>query len=607
MKKNIFKTILIIAVITMTMACNTENTDLQTAGINIIVDQTDLTRAVKTTFDPGDEIELIGTFNATYTMQLDGTWTTPDIIPALPLGEFINIYATHGDRNARPRTDCLEAYANNTNADGNITLAIGPDGKPVWNIRLKFTHAYPAVDVIVKNADDTNITTDVQAIEITTTGPEEVITTANPTGIFLEPGCAIADVAVTIAGIKYKATTNTNQYLAAGKRYTLTFTANPLAPTINITPNNDPSWNIKDPTVVPPGYDYYIYDKKDLAAWAADPTNRNRKAIQMADIDWEGADWTPVGDDDPFTGTYNGNGYTIIGLNIKTEGTSIYAGMFGYVSGALLANIHLRQATITGQAAQRVGLLAGYTAGNATISLCSAQGTITCHNDNLYIGGLIGFSTATHTTRCYADATITGTPRNDATIGGLIGYGYSSIVACGANANIDVTTTNTCYAGGLTGLNDLDTQIYFCYATGNVTVAGTSDNRHAGGLTGYNNTGTINHSYATANATGTTDKTGSLVGLNNGAIFSCHATGTANGDLDKPVAGGTNGNVSTNPANRRTQIRADVDINAPTIRTVISNSDGSGSISAATRIFYSGSVWTTGDLPGINYNYSGSN
>lgn len=607
--------IIIVAAAALMTACTDEADAPGTtaAPVNIIVDDSALTRgAVKTGFEAGDEI-IVGGFTrdavaaeVVYTLGPDGAWTTTDKFddPAIDTG--FGVSAAYGNPNDRPRTDVLLADA--STADGNITLGIGAGNKPVWNIRLEFKHTRPAADVVVKNAAGEAIPdTDIRAVKITmdTNGivanPTETITAAAPaTGIILEYGYTITRVAVTIAGIEYAAAIAGGTALAAGKRYTINFTASPMASVVNISTGDDPEWDIQAPT--PAGYDYVIRTRANLAAWAtamADAANLGKKAIQMADIIWDD-DWMPVGDNsNPFTGWYNGNGYTISGMRIGTTG--FYAGMFGGVSGALLANIHLREASITGQSVFSVGLLAGNTAGG-TISLCSAQGAIVCHSANAEIGGLTGSSLGTHITRSYANAVITGTPASIAVIGGLAGYNYTgSIVACGANANINLTA-NTCAAGGLAGNNT--GSIYFSYATGNVTADGTAGDRYAGGLVGANNA-TIAYSYATANATGTGGFTGSFAGMNYGAITSCHATGTANGAAGKPVAGGTHGNVNTIAANRSVTVDPVAPVDIPGIRTVVTAADGSISISEPARTFISTAVWTADIQPGINYSYEG--
>jgi len=85
--------------------------------------------------------------------------------------------------------------------------------------------------------------------------------------------------------------------------------------------------------------------------------------IQMTDITLAG-DWDPIGTESvPFTGTYNGNGYEIIGLN------STIGGLFGVTEDAFIMNVALNN-----------------------ISIATMSGTV---------GGLVGHAKNTRIENCY--------------------------------------------------------------------------------------------------------------------------------------------------------------------------------------------------------------
>ena len=71
-------------------------------------------------------------------------------------------------------------------------------------------------------------------------------------------------------------------------------------------------------------------------------------------------DWVPIGNaSQPYTGTFDGKGYTITGLSTPTSNSSDYVGLFGYLgSGGVVKDIILEDATITGN--NHVGVIAGY-------------------------------------------------------------------------------------------------------------------------------------------------------------------------------------------------------------------------------------------------------
>ncbi len=57
-------------------------------------------------------------------------------------------------------------------------------------------------------------------------------------------------------------------------------------------------------------------------------------------------EWVSIGDDDnPFTGSFNGNGFTISNLK-NTSKTAKYAGLFGYVEEGTIYNVTLKNVDI---------------------------------------------------------------------------------------------------------------------------------------------------------------------------------------------------------------------------------------------------------------------
>ena len=57
-------------------------------------------------------------------------------------------------------------------------------------------------------------------------------------------------------------------------------------------------------------------------------------------------EWVAIGDgDNPFTGSFNGNGFTISNLKITSK-TAEYIGLFGYVEGGTIYNVTLKNIDI---------------------------------------------------------------------------------------------------------------------------------------------------------------------------------------------------------------------------------------------------------------------
>jgi hypothetical protein len=135
-----------------------------------------------------------------------------------------------------------------------------------------------------------------------------------------------------------------------------------------------------------------------------------------------GAGFEPIGDgvtggeENAFTGTFNGNGYDIIGLYINRP-NEYYVGLFGYSNGDIL-NVNLINVNVTGLDA--VGGLVGWSDSYYYISFignCSVGGIVKGRNN---VGGLAGDYTGLINYSSSSSEVIANT-----SVGGLIGYTYS--------------------------------------------------------------------------------------------------------------------------------------------------------------------------------------
>ncbi len=270
--------------------------------------------------------------------------------------------------------------------------------------------------------------------------------------------------------------------------------------------------------------------------------------------------FTPVGNSStPFTGTFNGNNYTISNLFINLLLTNDI-GLFGKTSGSTIENVGLINANITGQ--NNVGTLVGYNNSSSIINTYAA-GTVSGNNnvgglvgysknsssiDNSYatgsvsgsnnVGGLVGFNyNSSSIANSYATGTVIGSGYN---AGGLLGGNYSSIID---NSYATGSVNGSSYVGGLVGSTYLSA-IDNSYATGSV-----NGSSYVGGLVGFNGSSSIDNSYATGSVSGSgRSSVGGLVGINwnSSSITNSYATGSVNGS-DRRVGGlvGWNGNTSS--------------------------------------------------------------
>ncbi|MCR3956377.1 MAG: S-layer homology domain-containing protein [Gudongella sp.] len=249
--------------------------------------------------------------------------------------------------------------------------------------------------------------------------------------------------------------------------------------------------------------------------------------IQIDDIDlgaspWnEGEGWNPIGSASaPFSGSYDGDGYSIEGLHINRP-SGKYQGLFGYASSeSVLKNIDMENTYVS--ADQYTGTLAGYSAGE--ISNGSSV-NVEVLNGWDYAGGLVGFNQGT-----ISYSSTTGIVKtSDFNAGGLVGTNYGEITDCFSEAQIaPVGVAEDGYPyqmGGLVGYNS-GGSIEDSYAIGDVTGWET-----IGGLVGENYDGSIISSYATGDVTGNEEYIGGLVGINgyNSLIRDSYATGSASG------------------------------------------------------------------------------
>jgi hypothetical protein len=262
----------------------------------------------------------------------------------------------------------------------------------------------------------------------------------------------------------------------------------------------------------------YQVSSADHLAWIT-ANSRTAHYIQTANIDLAAAgftNWTPIGGFNQFTGTYNGNGYSISNLFINS--TRDQVGLFGYIgSGGMLENIKLENVTVfSSTSGAYVGALVGTNMGS--VYNCSVSGSVSGGNST-YVGGLIGNHSGA-VSNCSSAGNING--GNSASIGGLIGngdgavtYNYSTaFVTGGDNANV----------GGLLGRTYV-TSISDNYSTGTVTGGG---NANVGGLVGEIDDGDVSSSYSTGSVNGGTDaKLGGLVGYGNGVANGCYYLNTA--------------------------------------------------------------------------------
>ena len=193
-----------------------------------------------------------------------------------------------------------------------------------------------------------------------------------------------------------------------------------------------------------------------------------------------GAGFTPLGNYvDPFSGDFNGNGYSVDRLYINRPSIND-AGLFGRVNSGDIKNIGVTNIDIQGD--NNAGGLVGFIKG-ANIMNSYSSGKV---SGNMDIGGLVGENANTTIEKSYSHSNVSGDDR----------------------------------VGGLVGDNEYGSNIMYSYSSGTVT-----GNTNVGGLVGtdyatvtnsYWNSETSTQSTSASSATGltTAEMTGSAASTN---------------------------------------------------------------------------------------------
>ncbi|PYI53364.1 S-layer homology domain-containing protein [Paenibacillus flagellatus] len=169
------------------------------------------------------------------------------------------------------------------------------------------------------------------------------------------------------------------------------------------------------------------------------------------DIDLTGFDngdhkgWVPVGGVmSPFTGKFDGNGFSIRNMTIDRPDDN-NVGLFGSTRNATLLNVKLVNMTVNGHS--YVGGIAGELT-TSTLTNSFAQGAVTVND---HAGVLVGYNSVSTITDSHAEGQIHLGPSGSITpqesIGGLVGYNTGTISRTYSTAAV----ASGSFSGGLVG------------------------------------------------------------------------------------------------------------------------------------------------------------
>lgn len=288
------------------------------------------------------------------------------------------------------------------------------------NPTLEFSHRTARITVLLKPGDGiTSVTgADVYVTDLGTDNSNPAtIKTYAPGSDTYEALAAPQTVKVNtpfiqvdLGGGTYYFRPKSDVVLAAGSRYIYTINVNATGLTLEgCTIGDWESGGSESGTAEDLGYfiqddgSYTVYTADGLLAWnEAAQSDPSLNCALTADINMTGKEWTPVGMSINYSGTFDGQGHTITGLNISSSSKAV--ALFGDIGGAgKVMNLQLKDVTYKGGTAMG-GIAHG---NNGTITACSVMGTLTNTTNNGAVGGIAAINSGT-ITACWFNGTITG-------------------------------------------------------------------------------------------------------------------------------------------------------------------------------------------------------
>ncbi len=265
------------------------------------------------------------------------------------------------------------------------------------------------------------------------------------------------------------------------------------------------------------------------------------------DIDLNGSkseQWTPIGNNTPYTGTFDGQRHTISGLSIDSDAQ--YAGLFARISeGGTVKNLTLTDSYIninSGNSTAYVGGICGWNDGR--IENCSNSGDVTVTGSgDTYVGGICGYNDGS-IENCDNSGSVEGSGsggggNSTAYVGGICGLNWDSIENCDNSGSVE--GNGDLKVGGICGWND--GRIENCSNSGTVTGSG-----YVGGICGVNYGGTITNCSNSGDVSVT--HVGGICGVNYGSITNCSNSGTVTGSgYVGGICGVNYGGIITNCSN----------------------------------------------------------
>ena len=185
---------------------------------------------------------------------------------------------------------------------------------------------------------------------------------------------------------------------------------------------------------------FLIYTQEDLAGIASGSSGKYYKLANDITLT---SDWVPIVS---FSGTLDGGGYTIRGLNVPGSSTPNLGGIVNSLkAGATIKNLNvISSVTSNFVNSPRVGGIVGINEG--TVENCTFSGSVTGSKmqfaDNGAIGGIVGLNQSGTITGCINNADVSGQGRDRLFVGGITGSNHGTLANCTNTGTIRGTLTD---------------------------------------------------------------------------------------------------------------------------------------------------------------------
>lgn len=256
-----------------------------------------------------------------------------------------------------------------------------------------------------------------------------------------------------------------------------------------------------------------IYTADDLIEFARqctlDSWSQNKTVLLQKNIDLSLTEFTPI---PTFGGTFDGQGHTISGLNLRADGE--VRGLFRYIQpSGLVRNLTVAGTILPASFKDQLGGIAGSNGG--TILNCMFRGKIYGENT---LGGIAGTNEASgRIISCSFTGSITG----EHYVGGIAGQNLGSIVRCRNNGSINTTEVTPALDLSDTDLSNLNNAETAPAVTDIGGIAGFS----SGVIQSCRNLGDVGYPHIGYNV-------GGIVGRQTGYLDSCVNSGLVQGRKD---------------------------------------------------------------------------